>query len=181
MDIHCVGGMMKKHLIVIGTAVLLLAVVLIVYLFIPSMLIPIISTLVGFSLITIALWKFKDVYGYYISVQFWIIIVGPLVVIIISWFRDFIFPNFDNLPIDASKLLLPLFVNAIVGIFAVFGIAFSILWGSIYVYYLDTEPKNIAELKKLKYQGIFLLAFLLYFVFVIFLLFIKPLYLQINV
>jgi hypothetical protein len=163
-----------------GIVVLLMVAWLILYLFLQSMLIPIFFTLVGFSLIFIVSQMFKEIYGSYTSVQFWIIIVGTLVVIIISWFKDSIFPNFDNLSIEASKLFLPLLVDVIVGIFAISGIAFSILWGSIYVHYLK-EGEHGNELKKLKHQGIFLLVFLSYFVFVLFFLFIQPLYLQINV
>jgi len=170
---------MKKRLIVIGIAVVFLIVWLLACLFMQSILIPISSTLLGLFLILGVLCVFKRAYNYHFSVQFVIIIGGTLILMIISWLRDSIFPNFDNLPIETSRLFLPLLVNGIVGIFAVFGIAFSILWGSMYLYYMGKGHGY--ELKKLKHQGFVLLAFLSYFVLVLFLLFIQPLYSQLNV
>ncbi|GAH01714.1 unnamed protein product, partial [marine sediment metagenome] len=165
---------LKPYLIRFGTFYSVLAGVFIVYFIVQSMLIPLIITIISLGFFLIALFGYKILYGKTFSMQFAIITIGTLSVIFISWFKDFIFPNFNNLSIETSKLLLPLLLNAIVGFFAVFGVAFSI-WSTVYVFHLKSGYAD--SRKRLRKQVVFLLVFLIYFALVLFFLFIQPLYL----
>lgn len=106
-----------------------------------------------------AIWNFNKYYASFLSVQFIVIIAGTIFMIVFLIARIHDKPNISRSP-KLAEIYFSSTSNFMFAIFAGFGIAFSILWGSLYTYAVSGD--NLQQYKTtLKVQGIILLFFLI--------------------
>ena len=138
-----------------------------------------IPIIIMFIPIVLVIWFLNEVYGTLYSVQIFVIISGTLIIIAFLVARIFNYPKINQLNPKVAKLYFSTISNFILAIFAGFGIAFSILWGSLYTYAIS-EGKLEEYAMDLKGQGIILIIFLICTSTAIFFSYMLPLLHQIN-
>ncbi len=112
------------------------------------------------------------------SVQILIIGIGTFVMILFIVVRKIDVPNISNLNYDTATLYFSTTVSSILAIYTIFGIAFSILWGSLYTLGIGENRTEYCE--SLKGQGFILLLFIFCSSFIVFYTFLVPLLEQIK-
>lgn len=137
---------------------------------------PIVIMLIPIFLVA---WFLNDVYGTVYSVQVFVISAGTIIIMALLIARIFDYPKINQLNPKVAKLYFSSISNFILAIFAGFGIAFSILWGTLYTYAIS-KGKVEEYAVDLKGQGIILIIFLICTSTAIFFSYLRPLIHQIN-
>jgi hypothetical protein len=115
------------------------------------------------------------------SIQFFMLILGILILMTLSSLGFFgFYSNFvKSLFYSSVELMFTTFITITIGIIGIIGVICSIIFGNLYVYYMEMELEG-KELKKKKLmtirQGIIWIFFCMYFLLFMLFLFIIPLF-----
>jgi len=139
-----------------------------------------IALIIGMIILAeIPFFQLFDYYGRLESVQLFVILIGTIIMIIYLIGRIFNKPNISELKFETAKLYFTTISNLLIAFYAIFGIAFTILWDSLYSYAIQKGNLN-KYIANLKVQGIMLLIFLICSSAIIVFTFLFPLIKQIN-
>ena len=112
------------------------------------------------------------IYGSWWSIQNLVVIFGIIFIILLPWVTSYYFNDYKNLSDDGLKYFLSTAMNGVYFLIGGFGIVLSILWGSLYGFYVKKDMKE--ELIKLKGQSMVLALLLFWLLISIYLTIINP-------
>lgn len=156
--------------------------------------IDIILAFIGLAFIYYLCTRLNEIYGNKKSIQFWsmmILLVILIACLVIDLFScsvlEFLVGDLSELPRSTIETYFSSLVTVIIGFVGVILIVCSVLYGSFYVAYSRGKGENVKKLNKLKNEREKLvkqcktwLAFLVYFIAVMGVLFIRPLMNQLH-